>query len=393
MLSDIQSKLTAAVCLCLGLLPSVHITALNTATLLILAAVLLDWRKITVRLQLSWPHWLLLTFILYSIFNTLVYESLSGNREHFYWVALETWSITLVAFFSTVFFSHERALKPALISWLPIGLVFSFFIMSAFFFSGVEGHRPDAFSTSALYPPMWFLILTGVSFCWFDTMSNVQKLFRFVLLGLAGVMTIYAGARLILIAWVLMSIYLLYFTTANYSKLSGPRRFALTLLGVCIALIITSGLDILFNGAWALTYRFTGFLQATIQQDTDFLRLQLWAESWRWITQQPWLGYGQINERLLLSDVGSDDRWYRAHQTYLSFWLGGGVIGLFFGLLFQLSALALVWPHFTRALAPAAISLLGVTILNGMTDSIFQSFITLQIYMLLVLLLVPHHKT
>ena len=42
---NIQSKLTAGVFLSIGLLPSVHLVALQLATLLIIVSVALEWRQ------------------------------------------------------------------------------------------------------------------------------------------------------------------------------------------------------------------------------------------------------------------------------------------------------------------------------------------------------------
>lgn len=389
---NIQSKLTAGVFLSIGLLPSVHLVALQLATLLIIVSVALEWRHFRSRIRLSWPHWAILLFILYGTINVLTYESLPGNRHHYFKIALETWFITLGAFFVTLAFSHSRDLHAAALTWLPVGLGLSFLIMSFFFFSRIEGYRPDAFAPSALYPPLWFLILTGISFCWYDSMGQAQKTTRFALLGLSGLMALYAGARLILIAWILLSIYLLYYVSAGHSTVSATRRLGLIMLGVLCAVLTISGLDILFNGPWALTYRFTGSIQALLQQEKEFLRFQLWSESWRLISEHPWLGFGQINERFILREIGPEKWWYRAHQTYLSFWLSGGIIGLGFGLLFQLTALSLISPVYKRSLAPAVVALLGITFLNGLTDSIFQSFFSLQVYMLLVILFSPKRQ-
>ncbi|MGH1354031.1 MAG: hypothetical protein ACRBBS_02975 [Thalassovita sp.] len=60
---------------------------------------------------------------------------------------------------------------------------------------------------------MWFLSLTLISFCWFHDLSRNDKVIRFALLALAGLMATYSGGRMILLLWLLsgaaLGVYLL----------------------------------------------------------------------------------------------------------------------------------------------------------------------------------------
>ena len=89
-----------------------------------------------------------------------------------------------------------------------------------------------------------------------------------------------------------------------------------------------------------------------------------------------------MNERTVLAAQIEWDRWLRAHQTYLSYFIFGGVLALIFGLLFQAQILRLLQGAHVRAMAPAFIGLGVVLTLNAFTVSVFQSVVSVQVYML-----------
>lgn len=397
-LASLQSALDGAIVLCFGLVPSFHLSALQLATLLILISGTLRGRALLQDLpKLGWAHILLLQFALFFILNAVLFPSLDGNMRHFQKVALESWGMTLFGFALLWFYlggvrqgtlRGERDLAKAIERWLPLGLLISFAVMSYFFF-GPQGARAKAFSTNALVPPMWFLTLSLISFCWFHQMSRTQKLIRIALMALAALMAIYSGGRMILALWVLsgavLGVHLLVTRPDNPSK---PHQHGRDITLMAMGLII--GLGLLFAADQAIG----GSLNARISYTLDslrggtllrknFFRLEIWDASLQVIKAYWPLGAGQVNERLLIHEIIDRDWWFRAHQTYLSYLIAGGVPALLSGVLFQAAGLAFR----ARAMLPAALGLVGVLGLNGLTDSVFQSFFNVQLYMMLVMIL------
>ena len=382
----VQTTLRAGIALSLGLVPVVHLVALQLATVLILISVI--WRgkgNFTPRPKLIWPYVLLAQFALYFTLNALLYPSMEGNMRHFQRIALESWSITLVGLvLMWLFVNKNRDFITDIQRWMPLGLLMSFMIMSVFFF-GAQGSRAQAFANTALVPPVWFLCLTLISFCNFHGMPRRAQLLRGALLILAAVMALYSGGRMVLVIWFLCSAAL-----GAYLIITRPngRRPLRDLGGLALGLIAVLALlyfaDAVMGGTLDMRMRYTiEHIRKDGLSSTAFLRFEIWAAARDVIIAHWPMGAGQVNERLLIHEIIERDWWFRAHQTYMSYMIAGGAIGLISGLLFQASAL---W-FCTHHLFPAALGLFFVPALSGLTDSIFQSFFSVQLYMLLVFLL------
>lgn len=387
----LQNGIDAGIALCLGLIPAFHLVALQLALVLIILSVALRGRDVFSNLPpLGWPEILILQFAIYFLFNACAYPSLEGNMRHFQRIALESWGMTLLGFGLTwIYLAEGRDFLVALQRWTPIGLAISFFVMSYFFF-GPQGSRAQAFSTNTLVPPMWYLTLTLICFCNFAQMSKNAQITRLLLLGSAAVMCFYSGGRMILIIWLISTLVLAsHLLMTRRESPSLVRSFAGLLLGTIGLLALFYALDILTGRTITMRFIYTyDNLTEVGLSSSAFFRLDIWAASLEVIRDYLPFGAGQVNERFLIHQIIERDWWFRAHQTYLSYLIAGGWIALVSGLLFQGAAFAL----FTRALFPAGLGMVLVPGLNGLTDSVFQSFFSVQLYMLLVLLLVHSKK-
>lgn len=178
-----QSFLNAPIAICIGLVPVLHLPALQIATLLILISVLLKGRAaITQMPKPNWPFLLLIQFALYFMANALLYRSMEGNMSHFQRVAIESWAMTLVGVaLMWPFVGYNRNFFAVLHHWVPPALILAFLVMSYFFF-GSQGPRAQAYSTNALVPPIWLLSLTLICFCDFFDLSRRAQALRLLLL-------------------------------------------------------------------------------------------------------------------------------------------------------------------------------------------------------------------
>lgn len=387
----IQHGIDAGIALCLGLIPSFHLLALQLILVLILASVLLRGRRALTGLpRFSRPHALILQFAVYFFLNALLFTSLDGNMRHYQRVALESWGMTFLGFALTwLYLGNNRDFMIPLQKWMPLGLTISFITMS-YFFSGPQGARAQAFSTNALVPPMWYLTLTLISFCDFNTMSARNRLIRVALLGASAVMCLYSGGRMILIIWLLTTVFLALYIVRTKQRTAPVLKDLSVVFVIIVAVLgLLYLLDAVTGGTIAMRFTYTiDTLSQNGLSGDGFLRLQIWASALEVIQQNLPFGGGQVNERLLIHEVLKHEWWFRAHQTYLSYLIAGGWIAFVSGILFQSAGLVL----FTRSMMPAALGLVVVLGLGGLTDSVFQSVFAVQLYMLLLLLLV-HSQT
>lgn len=91
-------------------------------------------------------------------------------------------------------------IKQAILRGLPAGLLVSFAVVKGFSLSSPSQKLITIFTPNALVPPLWFLIRTVLSFCWFGQMSQGAKLLRLAQFAMAGLMALYGSARLVLMA-------------------------------------------------------------------------------------------------------------------------------------------------------------------------------------------------
>jgi hypothetical protein len=380
----LQHGLDVAIALCLGLIPSFHLLALQLAMVFVLISALLRGRQIFTNLpHFGWPHVMLLQFILYFLLNTWLYPSLEGNLPHLRRVAFESYGMTLLGFAVIwVYLGRGHDVMASFQSWAPVGLFLSFCVMSYFVF-GPQGTRARAFSTNALVPPMWYLVLTLICFCDFNAMAYRVKLMRIALLGTAAVMCLYSGGRMILLIWLLCTIILAaHVLRSQRQGTSSFKDIALVFGALVVGLFVLYVFDAV--SGWTLAIRFAYTFEKLWENgltSETFYRIEIWSAALEVIKQSLPFGSGHVNERLLIHGIITRDWWFAAHQTYLSYLIAGGWIALASGIIFQCAGCQL----FHRGTLPAALGIVLVPALNGLTDSVFQSFFAVQLYMLLLL--------
>lgn len=385
------SKIDYAICGLIGLFPVLFITSLKLVMVLALIGLFVSWRQQRgAKFEISVAFILCTQFALFFLLNTLLFESWEGNRFNTYAIALEAWVGTLLGLvIMSAYLRAGRSLWPAWRDALPIGLLLSFAIMTVFYVSGVQGPRASAWAATTLTPPMWFLALSLLSFAGFEDLNTRQRALRFVIFALAVLMTFYANARLIFIAWALSAIVLSFWILSQRPK--GKRlRAALYLafgLCVCVGLVVT--LDQIGKGyTVSRMLRLWDALRDPAHASENFLRLKLWASAWEVARQNIWLGIGQVNERDAIQKISQHSSWFRAHQTYLSYMVGGGVLALVSGLAFQAAPLFGLARRLPSSWWLGVCGFVGVCALNGFTDSVFQSFTNVQAYCVITLLFI-----
>lgn len=385
-----QHFLNNSIILCLGLFPALHLSALQLAALLVLIGAGLNAKTLfTTSFRLRWHHLAMSQFLLFSLLNTFYFPSLEGNRLHYKPVAIEALCLSVLLIALLAVFKHNRpAMEQAWKNWLPVGLIASFLIVSLHYFSPMQEGRIQAFTPNALIPPMWFLTLTLISFCNFSTMSMGHKALRMALFSMAGLMAIYSGGRLSLIVWLISAVFLIFHYLPKADPQARKKALVLGAAGLSVMLICIFAIDYFKDGTMLFRLRYTVDALLSGQASDRFLRLEIWSAAWQLILERPMLGHGQVNERVLLHQILNEEWWFRSHQTYLSYWIGGGMIGLISGLVFQLSAGTLSAP----ALRPAAFGLIGILGLHGLTESVFQSFVAVQMLIFLVMLRAPSER-
>lgn len=373
-----------AISFSIGLVPSFHLVALQAALLFLLLPAALHGRSVLSNLpRLGWPHVMMLQFVLYFGLNIWLYPSLEGNIPHLRSVAFESYGMTLFGFVVIrLYLGRGHDVMVPLQHWIPVGLFVSFCVMTFFVF-GPQGARAQAFSTNALVPPMWYLTLTLICFCGFSEMTRGLKISRLTLLGAAAVMCLYSGGRMILIIWLLCALVLgLYLLQIQRRHTPLWKNLLLVLSALFAALLLLYVIDDLSGRT--LVFRFTYTFEKIADNGLtrqNFYRLELWSAAWQVIERSLPFGAGQVNERLLIHRLILRDWWFTAHQTYLSYLISGGWVALASGLVFQSAGYRL----FTREMLPAALGIVLVLALNGLTDLVFQSFFTVQLYMLLLM--------
>lgn len=384
--------IAASVCL-LGLFPVFFLKVLQVVLLLMLIGLVFAFRRIdraVFKQLLTWRYIVFAQFYIYFFLNAAFYPVKEGVWENARAVALESWSTGLLCLIILALWlqvQNRADVKRALISWLPIGLTISFLTATIIYLSGAQGPRVELFTPTSLAPPFWFLVLTMTSFAWFFEMSTGHKVWRLCLFFMAGIMVIYGGARLVMLAWILCAMSLAVWFYIRSARANRPK----VLMGTTLAMAFGMGgvflVDALAGGP--LVGRVVILYQAVLNGDStgsQFLRLRIWDAALTVIADNPTLGIGKANERIALRQELEWDRWLRAHQTYLSYLIAGGIPALMSGLVMQSSAVTFLNRANRSALFPAFLGLGVVLTLNCLTDSIFQSAVAVQIFMLITLL-------
>ncbi len=236
---------------------------------------------------------------------------------------------------------------PALISrWLPQAVITACVIVGIeFVLTGLQQdaftHRAQALSVNPNFVSTMLLVFVLWMFVdWFEQTPNRQKL-----TALAGCLAlisvpVFMGSRTALI--VLLGSLLILFT---YTSLCNPRKRTserLTILGVLVlgSFVVLAILMVAPN-----TTRFNVLLEFIVSGDSTklglsaSLRFDTWVAAWEAIKAHPLLGYGFQNESAAFHPYLTGDglKLLNAHNIYLSYLLGGGLVVLIAGLGFQLS--------------------------------------------------------
>lgn len=372
----------------LGLFPVLYLSALQAMLLIMIIVIGLLFRQInrsTFWDLLTFPNVAIAQFCLFFLLNAVVFGIIEGNKPHLRANAIESWSGTFVCLVILALWlrlKNPEGVKNMLISWLPAGLTVSFLIASAVYYFGNQGSQIELLATTSLTPPFWFLVLTICSFSWFSQMNGGHKIWRIALLIMAGVMAIYGSARLVMFAWMLSggSLTFWFLIQTTHEDL---RR---VLLKICLCIVVSLGTvwAVDFFSGGLLSLRMSYFYQVDLNYEsigTHFRRLKIWLSALSIISDNLIIGVGQFNERFVLRQELVWDDWLRAHQTYLSYLIAGGIPALVSGLIMQTAVLAFLSRTNRSALFPAFLGLAVVVTMNGLTDSIFQSAVNVQVFM------------
>lgn len=374
--------------LLLGLFPAFSLPTLQAMLLIMILSVTVCFRRIDRAVFdeiLIYRNFAFAQFALFFLLNALIFAVQEGSRDHYRTIAIESWSATILCLGILALWLQLNSpsdIKQALIRWLPVGLTASFLVATAVFIWGNQGPRIVVFTSGALFPPLWFLVLTICSFAWFSEMSRWHKIWRLALLFIAGVMAVYGSARLVMLAWIVSGAILAAWLFIESEPVQRKRALFVTCFCVTLAAVGIIVIDFLAGGL--LSFRMSLFGRVELTYDSIsalFPRLKIWGATLSVIAENPWFGIGKSNERFAIEQELGWDKWFRAHQTYLSYLIAGGVLALISGLILQSPVLALLNSKKRSVLFPAFWGLGGVVTMNCLTDSVFQSAVNVQGFM------------
>lgn len=385
--------LIVALMLLLGLFPAIFLPILQLMLFIVLYGIVISYKFLDVKfskLFLRWRYFSFAQFYILFFLNSLLYPVWDSSGEHVRAVALESWSIGLFTLFAAAFWLEMQKpddLKWGVINWLPLGLILSFGIATIMYVLAGKWSRIAIFTPNPLIPPFWFLVLTMASFSWFFEMKYKQKLLRVVIFFMAGVMAVYGGARLAILAWTLCGVILSIWFYIQAEK----EEKNIFLIGTCLSAIICIGgvlaADFFVGGL--LVYRLEGLFNANFSFENliiQFPRLKIWSGAMSIVVENFWNGIGSVNEQFAIGRELNWELWYRAHQTYLSYIIAGGVTALISGLIMQSSVMIFMLRKNRTKFFPAFLGLGFVVTLNCFTDSVFQSAVAVHAFMVITLI-------
>lgn len=364
---------------------------------MMLAVILLElvrsyqqWRLGTLNELLLWRYIAFVQFFIVFLFIAAFYPVWDSPRFNNRFIFIESGSISLLCLFVlAVWLKQQKAeeVKRALIQFIPIGLTVCFAISSVIYFSGSQVNSVPLFTDNTLMLPFWFLVLTMSSFSWFFEMTGRTQVWRVLLFLMAGMMALYGAARLVIITWTLCGVFL----TVWLASQTARRQRLQTLAGTVILFLLFANLVIFVDNLAGGKFAARLFLLSQIDlyaspNSSSGIRLSLWQASLSIISENALSGVGQVNERIALNQELSKELWFRAHQSYLSFLIAGGVFALLSGLIMQSPALIFLSRARRSALFPAFLGFGIVVTMNCFTDSVFQSSVAVQAYMVGVLI-------
>lgn len=391
--------LDSALFFCLGLFPALYVKSLQLMALIALIGVFTHARVLFTQRarRINWAYVAIAQFVIFFFINAYAFAPLPETPPHLRTVALEAWSTSLIGFFLFGFYlADSRDLRPTCQRFMPLGMLgaFAFLTYEYLFIWDGGGYRSHGLAPTELAPPLWFLILTMISFSGYAQMGKRARAVPLILFLCTALMCMYAGARLVMLAWLLSAAFLIFYIVLIGARETRTRTALWLIGGFSVAILGVYLID--SASAGIINERVRETLHGLSNQSTTFFRLELWRAATSVIQETlPW-GAGQINERPLVTaaidkdylaarEINPNVR-LRAHQTYISYVIGGGWLALLSGLIFQSAPLAALRRN-TFSILPAVVGLFGIATLNGLTDSVFQSYAAVQIYMLLTLLI------
>ena len=383
----------AAIVLLLGLFPALFLPTLQLTLLIVLIGLLLSCRHIDwqmLRPLFSFRYMVFAQFYIFFFMNALIYPVWDNPKMHYRAIVLESWSLGLFCLgLLGIWLNMAKAedVKRAIIHWLPYGLTVSFLIASGIYFFGNQGLRVRLFTPNPLVPPFWFLVFVVASFAWFFEMNRIQKVWRLALIFMAGLMVIYAAARLVTLAWVITSMALAIWLYLR----AEPHHKKQALLGIILSTAFAIGGLMFVNSSFGglLSSRMADFTNVEFTYESisaKFIRLKIWDGALTIIWENLWFGIGQVNERFAIRQEFRGEHWQNAHQAYLSYLVAGGIPALISGLLMQSPVLAFLKSTRRSTMLPAFLGLGVAVTMNCFTDSIFQSAVNVQMFMVATLI-------
>ena len=254
-------------------------------------------------------------------------------------------------------------------------------------------HRPRALSGNALFVSVMLLPMMLLS--WLGTPSSQRRWWwRALATYLAGIacLALLLGARTAtLIAIALLPLPLLWLQR-DQAWLQRLRPLTIAAAALALVLVLMGPwMSGWYEQRWgALVQVLTGADPAALQDYGIATRAQHWPAAWQAFMERPWLGHGFLNETQVLGQhlPAGAPVLPTAHQQFLSFLLWSGLPGMVTGcLLIALPVLVAVGRQQGATAVYAAMALAAPTLLNGMTDTVFDDLRIVSYHLMMVVLL------
>jgi O-antigen ligase len=258
---------------------------------------------------------------------------------------------------------------------------------------GMVHHRPRALSGNALFVSV--MLVPMMLLCWLSTPSSQRRWWwrplATYLAGIACLATLLGARTATLIAIALLPLPLLWLQR-DRAWLQRLRPLTIAATALALVLVLTGPwMSGWYEQRWgALIQVLTGADPAALRDYGIASRAQHWPAAWQAFLERPWLGHGFLNETQVLGQhlPAGAPVLPTAHQQFLSFLLWSGLPGLVAGfLLIALPVLAAVSRQQGATAVYAAMALTAPTLLNGMTDTVFDDLRIVSYHLMMVVLL------
>lgn len=276
--------------------------------------------------------------------------------------------------------------------WVTVTVIGLEYLLTVWWLDMVH-HRPRALSGNALFVSGMLLPMMMLS--WLGTPSTQRRWWWHPLATyLAGIIclgTLLGARTATLIAIALLPMPLLWLQR-DRGWLQRLRPLTIAAAALALLLVIMGPwMSGWYEQRWgALTQVLTGADPAALPDYGIATRAQHWPAAWQAFLERPWLGHGFLNETQVLGrhlPAGAPVL-PTAHQQFLSFLLWSGLPGLFTGcLLIALPVLVAVGRQQGANAVYAAVALAAPTLLNGMTDTVFDDLRIVSYHLTMVVLL------